>query len=352
MTHFVYCTFSLSRSKSAASLVALPDTVFALDCVRPDFLFLRIVSRSLILWDEVEPTIEWIESQMPEVVGYYFNKFRKKAERVSGLEGLATFAAMSMSGDGSLKDVEMKGDKSPTEGESSNMDSNPEPSMKEEMDMNVDYNSIRQAHAYITAGLCFSLGLRFAGTGDERASEVIYSRIIELRKLRDGIDSVSTALRPDMPTVELCLGSAAISLSMVMAGTGDLKVFRLLKSLRWKCDMDVKYGNHMAYASAIGLLFLGGGTCTLGNEPADIAALLVSFFPRYPIFTHDNRYHLQALRHLYALAIKERKIEAIDVDSNEKILLPMSVSYIDILISYLIPLTFLLKMVLVPLHIF
>lgn len=316
----------MNRSKAAASLVALPDTVFALDCVRPDFLFLRIVSRSLILWEEVEPTIAWIESQMPTVVQYYFDKFRKKAEKVSGLEGLATFAAMSMSVDGQGKDVEMVGNVQPINANSVAENPNPETSMKEETEMNVDYNSIRQAHAYITAGLCFSLGLRFAGTGNESAREVIYSKIIELQRLRDGSDSVSTALRPDMPTVELCLGSAAISLAMVMAGTGDLKVFRLLKAIRWKCDMDVKYGNHCAYASAIGLLFLGGGTCTLGNEAADTAALLVSFFPRYPIFTHDNRYHLQALRHLYALAVKERKVEAIDVDSNEKILLPMSVS--------------------------
>jgi anaphase-promoting complex subunit 1 len=158
------------------------------------------------------------------------------------------------------------------------------------------------------------------------ARAAIFEKVLELQKLRDGNDSISLALRPDTPTVDMCLGSAAISLAMVMAGTGDLEVFRLLKTLRWKCDMDVKYGNHMAYASAIGLLFLGGGSCTLGNEPSDIAALVVSMFPRVPIFTHDNRYHLQALPHLYALAVKERKVEAIDVDSNEKVLLPMKVS--------------------------
>ena len=90
--------------------------------MRPDFLFLRVVSRSLILWDEVEPTALWIESQMPNVVQYYFNKFRKKAEKVSGLEGLATFAAMSMSVDSQGKDVEMEGDKRPSSGEEGNAD--------------------------------------------------------------------------------------------------------------------------------------------------------------------------------------------------------------------------------------
>ena len=259
---------------------------------------------------------------MPNVVKYYYCKFRKKAEKASGLEGLSTFAAMSMSGDSQGRDVEMK-DGNTTGGGDDGI--NGQKTMKEERDMDVDYNSIRQAHAYITAGICFSLGLRYAGTGNEKASEAIYTKILELQKLRDGNDSVSTALRPDMPTVELCLGSAAVSLAMVMAGTGNLKMFRLLKALRWKCDMDVKYGNHMAYGSAIGLLFLGGGTCTLGNDPSDIAALLVSFFPRHPIFTHDNRYHLQALRHMYALAVKERKVEAIDVDSNEKVIIPMKV---------------------------
>jgi anaphase-promoting complex subunit 1 len=261
---------------------------------------------------------------MPDVVKAYYTKFRRKAEKSSGIDGLATFAAMRMSGNKSdAGDVQMEGSDNHNSSDEGQLE---EAAMKDDLDMEVDYNSIRQAHVYITSGICFSLGLRYAGTGNEVARAAIFKKVLELQKLRDGNDSISLALRPDTPTVDMCLGSAAISLAMVMAGTGDLEVFRLFKTLRWKCDMDVKYGNHMAYASAIGLLFLGGGSCTLGNEPSDIAALVVSMFPRVPIFTHDNRYHLQALPHLYALAVKERKVEAIDVDSNEKVLLPMKVS--------------------------
>jgi anaphase-promoting complex subunit 1 len=114
---------------------------------------------------------------------------------------------------------------------------------------------------------------------------------------------------------------------MVLAGTGDLDTFRLLKVLRWPCTDDITYGSHLAYATAIGLLFLGGGTCTLGRDPKDIASLVVSFYPRYPQSTSDNQYHLQALRNLYALASKTREIRAIDVDTGESVFVPVEVHF-------------------------
>jgi hypothetical protein len=316
----------IRRSKPAASLVALPETLFELNGVRPDFLFLRVVSKSLILWDEISPSIDWIESQMPDIVLKYYSLFKRKAEKLSGLGDLAKYSVKNSTTNATNDDHHMNSSFNPKQ-EGDEDKSGAAVDMEEDIDMDLDYSLIRQAYAYITAGICFSLGLRYAGTGNEQAMEAIYDKVLELKKLRDGTDPISLSLQPDISTLELCLGSSSISLAMIMAGTGDLKVFRLLKALRWKCDMDVKYGNHMAYASAIGLLFLGGGSCTLGNEPADVAALITSFFPRFPVYTHDNRYHLQALRHLYALAVKQRKVEAIDVDSNEKILLPLKVCY-------------------------
>ena len=65
---------------------------------------------------------------------------------------------------------------------------------------------------------------------------------------------------------------------------------------------EVAYGFHMAMAMAIGFLFLGGGRLTLGTSKRAVAALLASIFPRFPLGSSDNRYHLQAFRHLYVLA--------------------------------------------------
>jgi hypothetical protein len=69
------------------------------------------------------------------------------------------------------------------------------------------------------------------------------------------------------------------------------------------------------------MLFLGGGKYSLKRDPIAIASLLLSIFPRYPIRAADQQYHLQAWRHLYALAVEPRVVHTIDIDSQ----LPVSV---------------------------
>lgn len=48
--------------------------------------------------------------------------------------------------------------------------------------------------------------------------------------------------------------------------------------------------------------------------------------PRYPASPDDNQYHLQALRHLYVLAVQRRGVDAVDVDTGESLFVPLSVS--------------------------
>ena len=235
-----------------------------------------------MLWNEVESTSDWIEEQMPEFIQKNYAVLRRKVSN----------------------DIHT-----------------------EEECVNIDTKAMKEAHIYIIAGACFSLGLIHAGTGNEAVRDSIFQKIVEMQKLRDDSDPISISLRPQRPIVEMCLGATVIALSLVMAGTGDLKTLRLLKMLRWRCDEGVKYGNHMCYSTAIGILFLGGGACTFGRDPEDVAVLLLAFFPRYPISTEDNQYHLQALRHLYVLAVKPRRIDAIDIDTNERTFVPIKVCY-------------------------
>ncbi len=277
--------YMMSGNKTIASAISLPDTHFLLEYVRPDFLMIRVIARSLILWDEVHPSSSWINAQLPSAVREAYGRMRDHAENLA--QNKPTLSK-------SYKDF--------------------------------DRQAVRLIHAHVLAGACFSIGLRFAGTGDQQAASAIFEKVMEFRDLRDGVDPVSCALRPPLPVLEMCLGCAALSLSMVLAGTGDLEAFRLLKVLRWRCDEDINYGSHMAYGAAIGLLFLGGGTCTIGREPDDIAALLLAFYPRFPSTTSDNQYHLQALRNLYALAVKRRDVKAIDVDTRETVFVPVEVS--------------------------
>jgi anaphase-promoting complex subunit 1 len=170
-------------------------------------------------------------------------------------------------------------------------------------------------------------------------------------------EAYARGTKPDRTTLEMCLGASACALGMVMAGTGELSTLRLLRELRLRSvgraeakeEKDGStgegkkestwtnksadpgkystYGHHQAIGSAIGLLFLGGGRATLSRSNESIAALVVAFFPRYPLETIDNRYHLQALRHLYVLAVDYRVVNAVDIDTGASCLVPLRVEY-------------------------
>jgi anaphase-promoting complex subunit 1 len=277
-----------SGNKTIASAIALPDTHFLLEYVRPDFLMFRVISRALILWNEVEPTEKWIQAQIPKAAHTAYKEMRDLAESIQ-LDGIGAAAKYD--------------------------------------DKDYDRQAVRYIYTHVISAACFSIGLRFAGTGNTDAASVIFERVMELRELRDAANPISAALRPPTPVLEMCLGCAAISLSMVLAGTGNLDALRLFKILRWPCTDDISYGSHQAYGTAIGLLFLGGGSCTLGRDPKDIAALIMAFYPRFPSSTSDNQYHLQALRNLYALAVKKRELKAIDVDTGECVFAPIEVHF-------------------------
>ena len=266
----------------------------------------------MILWDTVEPTSEWINEQIPLVIRVSHMKLDESSLRESELVSLQHNVDEMISED--EKKIECK--------------YNPA--------QDIDKGAVRKIHEFIIAGACFGIGLRFAGTGNQKAAYTIKKRILALIAIRDGSNSSTHSLRPETPVLEMCLSLCSISISLVMAGTGDLDTLRLLKILRWKCSNDIKYGNHMSYNAAIGLLFLGGGTHTLGRCNHDIAALVIAFFPRSPAKTSDNHYHLQALRHFYALAANERIIRAIDIDTGGTVSVPIQLHYKSSTVSKII----------------
>jgi len=317
--------FLRTGNRNIASAIALPDTHFLLEYVRPDFLSLRVIARALILWEDVVPTRQWIEDQLPQCVR---NAYQQMQSKMKSATDYHVMMDLEDHDDSSSMDKEVAPEQRGGSSSSSRGNSGRDQGLQSQTQaQDYDCQAVRQIYVHVLAGACFGLGLRFAGTANKAAAAAISERVVELLSLRDGNDSMSMALRPELQILEVCLGTCAIALAMINAGTGDLESFKLFKILRWRCDEDVKYGTHMSYAMAVGLLFLGGGTCTLGREPEDIAALVAAFFPRFPFSTTDNQYHLQALRHLYALAVKRRDLCLVDVDTGEIASIPVEIKY-------------------------
>ena len=130
-------------------------------------------------------------------------------------------------------------------------------------------------------------------------------------------------------STENCLCVIVLSLSIVMAGSGDLEVMRICRYLRSRVGPSyshVTYGSQMAINMALSLLFMGGGRYTLKTDSLSVALMLCAFYPAFPVDSNDNRFHLQAFRHLYVLASEPRLLLSKDVDTSEFCYVPVEIT--------------------------
>ncbi|KAL9615500.1 MAG: hypothetical protein Q9167_000013 [Letrouitia subvulpina] len=261
--------FMKTHDAALARKIDIPDTVHQFDYVRPDIFLLRTVARHLIMWDEIRPNSAWIRERLPLS---YQHKAKLTAIRALNSEELPFFN--------------------------------------------------------IIAGLCLSIGLRFAGTGSFDARNVLCHYLDQLVRIcrlpTTNYDSKLTRI-----TTRNCQDAVALSAACVMAGTGDLQVFRRLRSLHGRTDPDTPYGSHLAAHMAIGVLFLGGGTHTFSTSNLAVASLLCAFYPLFPATVLDNQSHLQAFRHFWALAVEPRCLVVRDVDTHRPVSTPLLVRLRD-----------------------
>uniref|UniRef100_A0A3B3XXL5 Anaphase-promoting complex subunit 1 n=1 Tax=Poecilia mexicana TaxID=48701 RepID=A0A3B3XXL5_9TELE len=182
---------------------------------------------------------------------------------------------------------------------------------------------LSQAQDYITAGACMALGLRFAGSANSDAFDCLYDFAKTFMKMMSFAGTAAMGYY----NLQTCLSMILLAMSMVMAGTGNLKVLQLCRFFHKRTGGEMNYGFHMAHHMALGLLFLGGGRYTLSTSNSAIAALLCALYPHFPAHSTDNRYHLQALRHLAVLAAEPRLLVPVDVDSLKPCYALLEVTY-------------------------
>ncbi|WWD19052.1 hypothetical protein CI109_103510 [Kwoniella shandongensis] len=254
-----------SSRRDVADMLEVPQTTFDLDQVRPELLLLRTFARALIMWDEITPTMGWIEDQLPS----FIRSAQKGHKRTAGME-LAT----------------------------------------------------ELAYLNIVSGACWAIGLKYAGTATELAHSNLMTFYGVLSKAAAG-QSMTYEGRIRRTAARQGLNVVTIALACVMSGTGELGVLRRLRVSHGQEGAGVTYGSHMAMHMALGMLFLGRGHYTLGNSNLAIAAMSIAFFPRFLQNPADNKAYPQAFRHLWALAVEPRCLTARDVDTLETVYLPV-----------------------------
>ena len=240
-----------------AAKIDVPDTIHQFDYVRPDIFLLRTLAKHLILWDRIDPSTAFIASNLPSA---YRSRALIKTTKHLTSEDLPLFN--------------------------------------------------------IIAGMCFAIGLRFAGSLLEKVRDLLLTYLDEFIRLTR-LPATTYDAKLTRNSVRNCQDVIALSAAAVMAGSGDLRVLRRLRSLHGRTDADTPYGSHLAAHMAIGALFLGGGTCTFSTCDIAVASLLISFYPIFPSSVLDNKAHLQALRHLWVLAVERRCVVAREIGSGK-----------------------------------
>lgn len=196
-----------SGNEAVSDWMKPPETMYLLDFVRPDLLLLRVIARGLIMWNSVEPTPEWINSQMSKQL----SKIIKE---------------------------------------------HPDP----DNDPHMDHEAICQAYCNIVTGAAMVIGLRFAGTENPIAFKTL-KKIITFFLSANGQYIGEYAGKA---TVESCIILVLIALSLVFAGTGNIHILRMIRMTRSRIgsqNSQVTYGSHMAIHMALGFLFLGKFSC-------------------------------------------------------------------------------------------
>ncbi|KAL8942463.1 MAG: hypothetical protein Q9216_001663 [Gyalolechia sp. 2 TL-2023] len=256
--------FMKTGDTTLARKIDVPDTPHQFDYVRPDILLLRTVARHLIMWDQISPTPSWMVKQLPSA-------FRSNRQ----------------------------------------------------LDVHL-ISSQELPKLNIVAGLCLSLGLRYAGTGLLAVRDILCHQLDQFMWMCR-YPSINYDQKLTRITARNCQDTVALAAACVMAGFGDLKVFRRLRALHGRTDAETPYGSHLAAHLAIGVLFLGGGTHSFGTTNIAIASLLCAFYPLFPTTVLDNKSHLQAFRHFWVLATEPRCLMIRDIDTHCPFSIPVTV---------------------------
>ncbi|RVX75265.1 hypothetical protein B0A52_00617 [Exophiala mesophila] len=244
--------FLKTNDEAVAQKVDVPDTLHQFDYVRPDIFLLRTLARHLIMWDEVKPTLDFIRHSLPAP---YRLRADLKFTKVLSTEDMPFFN--------------------------------------------------------ILGGICFAIGLRYAGSQRLDARDILVYYLDHFLRI-SRLPARNYDARVTLNSIRNCLDTIALATASVMAGSGDLVVMRRLRALHGRTDKDTPFGSHLAAHMALGTLFLAGGTRTFSTSDLAIASLCMAFYPVFPSDVLDNRGHLQALRHLWVLAVEGRCLVARD----------------------------------------
>jgi hypothetical protein len=264
-----------TNNSTIAQRIEIPTTIYEVIHGNPLTVFLRVLARHLIMWDNINISQEFVVESIPELIRFLQEKpLREIAEHHM-------------------------------------LNSNFE---------DIDFHNLSLIYYNTIAATLHAMALKYAGTGDDTLKGIIfgYIRQVEGLKIIENEFCLSQSNKNclDVYSYYSLLSMMCLSLGVLMAGRCDISSLKVTKEIMKKLRCEFKlidqnyesniYGFFMALNMAIGFNFLGNGSQTFGNNDTQVACLLIATYPVFPTNFTDNTHHLQVLRHLYVLATEKK----------------------------------------------
>ena len=292
-----------TKNNNILSKIKTPENLYQLDSFKPFHLYLAILCKNLISWDNINSSINWVKENIPNFIQFLHES--------------------------SLADI------------SDDINYNSKINL-------IDFSQISTCYFFsLSAGL-MSLGFKYCGTNNNDVCKIIiyYIKNVLLKVtvvndiiIRENVKFDENNKRAiSKRNLDECLCISAYALSLVMSGSGNLDCLKILKIIRKKVsggaggETDFKNffaGFITAINHAIGMLFLGNGGLIFNRNINSLAFLYISTFPIFNKTLNDNDRYLQPLRHLYVLACENKLFETRDVDTNNIIQTKINVEYLN-----------------------
>ena len=290
-----------TKNTNILSKIKIPTNLYQLDSFKPFHLYLAILCKNLISWDNITSSINWVKENIPT-----FIQFLHESSLADISDDLAYNSKINL----------------------------------------IDFSQISTCYFYsLSAGL-MSLGFKYCGTNNYDVCKIIiyYIKYILLKAtvvndiiIRENVKYEENNKRAiSKRNLDICLCISAYALSLVMSGSGDLDCLKTLKVIRKKVsdinnnDFKNFYAGFITSINhAIGILFLGNGGLIFNRNINSLAFLYISTFPIFNKTLNDNDRYLQPLRHLYVLACENKLFETRDVDTNNIIQTKINVEYLN-----------------------
>ena len=209
-----------SNNREIANKLTIPNSFSSIEFANPNNILLKMVTKNLIMWDEISNTKEFIYNQIPDLIRFIFEKplkeVHKKFELIYNIE-------------------------------------------------EIDFHTVCLIYTNIIAGCIMAMGLKYAGTGDKQACKTIVEEINFFRRMKVAKCDLANDKynKNSIDNYNLCtyLCVCTLAISLIMSGTCDSKCLKLFKGIKRKVEdaSSMHYGFSMAMHMAIGFLFLGNG---------------------------------------------------------------------------------------------